>query len=345
MLHLLRRHPARVTDPEKASLFVIPLMPYVSVGAGECMGDSHEKRMSRAAAALRHNPYLRRKGGHDHLLITNTFRVKLFGPWLKPLLANSTVAWFEQPLLPSGARRSGVLYKLAFWRCTIVIPYLANPFCTSQREVAPEETRRMSEDAAAVAPKVSSTARAKRRARPSGSVFFQGSWAAAPNLRQHFSTLQQLPGSHVHDVPRGCGSNSSSVECVAARMRGSRLHTARGMLSHEFCLVPRGDTPTSGRLFVSLACRCVPLIISNKFAEHFPYTSRGQYDEWTVHVSEGQFLQKPRETVEKAIAAARPRLDGMREAMERASVELLYDVPGSRAAENMLREWSSTCAA
>ena len=36
-------------DPAAAALFVVPLMPYVSNAAGECMGDTHEKRMSRAA--------------------------------------------------------------------------------------------------------------------------------------------------------------------------------------------------------------------------------------------------------------------------------------------------------
>ena len=91
MLNLLRRHPSRVNDPEKASLFVVPLLPYVSNAAGECMGESHEKRMSRAVVALRHSPYFKRRYGHDHVLITNTFRVKTFGFWLKPLLGNSTV--------------------------------------------------------------------------------------------------------------------------------------------------------------------------------------------------------------------------------------------------------------
>ena len=53
LLALLRRHPARVLDPSKASLFVVPLMPYVSSGAGECLGETHEQRMARAASALR----------------------------------------------------------------------------------------------------------------------------------------------------------------------------------------------------------------------------------------------------------------------------------------------------
>ena len=82
----------------------------------------------------------------------------------------------------------------------------------------------------------------------------------------------------------------------------------RGMLSHEFCLVPRGDTPTSGRLYASLACRCVPLVIANRFREHYAFAAAGRYDTWTVSVPEGEFLKAPRAAVERAIGAARPRL-------------------------------------
>jgi hypothetical protein len=108
MLALLRRHPARVHDPDEATLFVVPMMPYVSMAAGDCLGESHAQRMSRGAAALTRSPYLLRRGGHDHLLITNTFRVRAFGTWLKSLLANATLGWFEQPISPSGVRREGM---------------------------------------------------------------------------------------------------------------------------------------------------------------------------------------------------------------------------------------------
>ena len=33
-----------------------------------------------------------------------------------------------------------------------------------------------------------------------------------------------------------------------------KLGTAAGMLRSEFCLVPKGDTPTSSRLFTAIAC-------------------------------------------------------------------------------------------
>ena len=109
--------------------------------------------------------------------------------------------------------------------------------------------------------------------------------------------------------------------------------------------MPRGDTPTSGRLFAALACRCVPVIISNRFVDHLPFAARGGYDQWTVTVPEGEFLRTPREAIERAISRARPKLTAMRAAMEAASGDLLYDVMPSRVADNFLQAFSEQCNA
>ena len=236
MLSLLQKHPSRVHSPDAAELFVVPIMPYVSWCAGVCHGETHEERMAKARDALLKSPHLAAKGGRDHLLVTNTFRVRTFGKEFKRLLANATVAWFEQPIQPGGVRQNRVLYNLAFWRCTVVIPYLANPFCAIQPE------GRFSSDAEAWKTLRTSVAPSRRHKRPRvpGSIFFQGSWAAAQMVRKHFSELQSMPGAHVHDVPRGCNlpENATKAVCIAARVRGTRLQTARGMLAHEFCLCP-----------------------------------------------------------------------------------------------------------
>lgn len=333
MLRLLRAHPARVRDPTNARLFVLPIFPYLSLVAGECKGETHEQRMLRAVAVLRREPHFARRHGHDHLLVTNTFRLRSFGPWLKPLLANATVAWFEQPAARSGV---GVIHKLAFWRCTVVVPYLANPFCTSHRHQAGSAA-----DAGV--------------GRPAGSVFFQGSWNAAKYLRSHLKELQSMPASHILDVPRGCAGSGSNVSndagghdgggggCVQARAHGSRSHTAAGMLHHEFCLVPRGDTPSSGRLFGALACRCVPLILSTRLDEHLPYRDVVAYANWTVRVREHGFIADARNSIETTLRLVRPHLPMLRAGMEKAAPELLYDAPESRVAEHMLNEWSARC--
>ena len=96
MLHQLRAHAARTLDPRLASLFVVPIYPYVSLLAGACAGTEHPSRMAAAAAALSRSPWWSRRHGADHMLVTNTFRLGALGT-LRPLLANATVAWFEAP--------------------------------------------------------------------------------------------------------------------------------------------------------------------------------------------------------------------------------------------------------
>lgn len=159
MIQLLQGHPARVLEPEPASLFVLPVLPYISFLARDCLGTSHEQRMAQAATALSRSIYFARKGGHDHLVVTNTFRTQTFRA-LKPLLGNATFGWFEDPkqLRPG----PNILYRQAFWRCTIVVPYQANPFCLQQRSVRG----------------------AARGAMPrKHSIFFQGSFGAGSKVR------------------------------------------------------------------------------------------------------------------------------------------------------------------
>ena len=72
--------------------------------------------------------------GADHLLVTNTFRLGLMKA-IRPLLTNATVAWFGSPTAPR--RGPGRLAAAAFWRCTVVVPYVATLFCRQQRLTHP----------------------------------------------------------------------------------------------------------------------------------------------------------------------------------------------------------------
>ena len=53
-------------DPERASLFYVPLLPHMSQDAGRCDGIGHRQRLSTAAAALQASPQWRRYNGTDH---------------------------------------------------------------------------------------------------------------------------------------------------------------------------------------------------------------------------------------------------------------------------------------
>jgi len=291
--------------------------------------------MSRASAALARSPWFARSHGHDHMLVCNTFRVGAALRAFKGLLVNATLGWFEDPT----ALRAGpnTLYRLAFWRCTVVVPYQANPYCRQQQRLRHQ-----------------SSAPETRRRRDW--LFFQGSYDAAPRLRRNFRSLEGVAGAQVAEVSRsslsaahpwssnrsrGDAANNAAARTMA---RFSKLGTARGMLHSDFCLVPKGDTPTSSRLYSAVACGCVPLVLSDQIRPHLPFARRVRFGEFVTFVRERLFGADPLGTVWNVTERLRPSLGALRTAMEVAAPDLLYDAPAPRVAENMLEEWRASCA-
>ena len=203
MLRQLRSHPARVRAPRLASLFVVPVYPYVSLLAGSCTGTEHSARMAAATAALPRSWWWRRHGGADHLLVTNTFRLNALGGPLRRVLANASVAWFEAPEAPR--RGPGTLMKAVTWRCTVVIPYLAAPY-------PPEPEAALAGE------------------RPA-SVFFQGSLGTAARASPPSLVTISPCRWHSHPHPRArrhrCADRSRSY----ARCRAPALSTCLEALS------------------------------------------------------------------------------------------------------------------
>ena len=114
------------------------------------------------------------------------------------------------------------------------------------------------------------------------------------------------------------------------------------MLGADFCLVPKGDTPTSSRFYSAVACGCVPLVVSDDMRHHLPFKARVNYS-FIQHVHEKNFVADPTREVEAAMARLGPRLPALRRLMLDAAPELLYEVDGSRVAENMLLEYEQHC--
>ena len=339
MLRLLSQHSARVMDPEAAALYIIPLLPRISHRAQNCLGMDHARRMEAAARALAASPHFVRRRGSDHLLITNTFRLASFGAVL-PLLQNASVGWFEHPLAEKKHKGPNKLYDQAAWRCTIVVPYLVSPFCRTRPALpAPDE-------------------------RPT-SVFFQGSVDAGRGVRRHFEHLNAFPRADVANHSR------SEILKVAREDRGSSSRfsprgTAEGMLRSQFCLVPKGDTPTSSRLYLALACGCAPILISNEFAPHQPFLhvlppskhfwNVGLRANRTEGLGEGPrplfilepaFMKDPLGTLTVKLqgsAGLGAHLRELRAALEDIAPDVLYDVEHSRVAHNTLLEWKAACS-
>tara|TARA_B110001452_G_scaffold253457_1_gene244195 strand:- start:757 stop:1875 length:1119 start_codon:yes stop_codon:yes gene_type:complete len=322
VLHLLFQHRARVHDAAQATLFVIPVLPYISMMAGSCLGTTHEARMGAAAHALRRQETFQRQRGRDHLLVSNTFRLSTLRA-LKPLLRNATVGWFEQPRVPRPGPNT--LYKLAFWRCTVVVPYQPNPSCRTQALAHPHLPR-------------------------STSVFFQGSIGAGSQVRRRLATLKQLPRSHIEPFTRdnlgALAAGSNDTEHARRMASFSKTGSAAGMRASEFCIVPKGDTPTSSRLYSAIACGCVPLIIADHIRPHLAFSRAVDFERFVAFVPEGEFGRDPVAAVSNATARLAPRLGSIRDAMEEVAPDVLLEYePSSRSrvVDHLLAEWRSDC--
>jgi hypothetical protein len=57
------------------------------------------------------------------------------------------------------------------------------------------------------------------------------------------------------------------------------------MRAASICLVPRGDTPTSARLFQALLSHCVPLILSPHIRPSLPFSTHLDYDSFSFFLS------------------------------------------------------------
>ena len=347
MINLLSRHRARTFDPEEATLFIVPVFPRVSHDVHQCQGTDHPTRMQAAVDALQRSPYFVRHRGRDHMVVTNNFQVSHLGP-MRELMRNGTVAWFEQPKSNKKHGGPNKLYAKASWRCTVVVPYPSSSFCRSPSRVSPPSGRD-----------------------PTSTVFFQGSVDAGRGVRAHLAKLASYPGADIATASRAdileVTRNRSGNSDIGSRY--SARGTALGMLRSNFCLVPKGDTPTSARIYSAVACGCVPIIISNEFKSHqpFPHVLPPSKHFWNLglprpnpkdsasttnvprplYIMEAKFMEDPGNQLDIKLhgpGGLIAHLPQLRQTLEELAPDIIYDVEDSRVGHNLLLEWKVACS-
>jgi hypothetical protein len=202
------------------------------------------------------------------------------------------------------------------------------------------------------------------------------SLSTATRVRGHLAQLRSLPGARIVDVPRGGVQLNSSAPagaraarnvvapalddrtpnpvpnpipnpigeiCRRAETCASKLEFARRMLCSDYCLTPKGDTPTSSRFYSAIACGCVPLVVSDDLRHHLPFAQRVNYS-FVQYVRERDFLRDPSGAVDAAMRRLQPQLPVLRQQMREAARELLFEEEGSRVAHNTLLEYAGDCA-
>ena len=145
-------------------------------------------------------------------------------------------------------------------------------------------------------------------------------------------------------IPPDSGANDTEH---ARRMASfSKTGSAAGMRASEFCVVPKGDTPTSSRLYSAIACGCVPLIIADHIRPHLAFSRAVDFERFVAFVPEGEFGRDPVAAVSNVTSHLAPRLESIRDAMEAAGPDLLLEYePSSRSrvVDHLLAEWRSDC--
>ena len=72
------------------------------------------------------------------------------------------------------------------------------------------------------------------------------------------------------------------------------------MARSVFCFVPRGDSPTSRRLYDAMAAACVPVIVSDDWSgATLPFHELIPWEVFVVRVSERDWNENPRATLER----------------------------------------------
>eukprot|EP00667_Euglena_gracilis_P008332 EG_transcript_8442 len=305
-LQHLQDHPCRVQDHRLAALVVIPLLFHISLAASYCDGETHRQRMDKAAAALQ-----RWYAGLDqppplHVLICNDWRLirdrHAVGKRLTHALRTVVVGAMEP-------------HSLRWWTnpighpCSLNVPYPAIPGIPELAHGWVEESRPFT-------------------------LYFAGSMLPSVSpVRGAVQALVGFPRSHVSGVGRNC----TAAQCT------DKLHMASRLFSQAtYCLAPRGDTPTTQRIFNALAAGCVPIIVSDGI--RLPLDRLLNWTAFSLAIREAEFLAAPSTAVAGLLAAVSPpRLKELRTNLALARPHLLWRAPRSAVAQNVLAELLSVC--
>jgi hypothetical protein len=135
----------------------------------------------------------------------------------------------------------------------------------------------------------------------------------------------------LRDYPGALIRTSDPQRLSRSLLCGSR----RRMRMCKFCLVPKGITPSSRRLYEALAAKCVPVVVSDRFVVPFAGSSAGSasggggvgrdgfpVDSFMLRVPETDVSKLP-----QLLDEAMPKYDSMLRALLAYRTAYLYEMP------------------
>lgn len=157
----------------------------------------------------------------------------------------------------------------------------------------------------------------------------------------HDSQLTESMRTWIDEADRSLAANKHAHDAsLASALHGSlalpplsKSEVVSGMAEAKFCLNPRGDSPSSGRIFYSIALGCIPILISDPWVTMAePFDGLLPFGDFATFVDEG-------EAITKTVVALSARLEALggiatasADALEKQRRRWRFPAAGSAAA-------------
>ena len=133
------------------------------------------------------------------------------------------------------------------------------------------------------------------------------------------TVLKQLTGRKGHDVFLSSDKDGN--------LGNSKQQTkyADGMRASTFCWIPRGDNPTSRRIFDAVAAGCIPVVVSDDIAKYLPFRWAVDWRAMILQVPEAVFAENPKGVADAVLALPDAVIKSLQERLDTARYKLLWN--------------------
>ncbi|KAJ4746753.1 Xyloglucan galactosyltransferase KATAMARI1-like protein [Rhynchospora pubera] len=284
-------HPCRTSDPTIATAFYIPF--YVGLAVDRHLWnlaatpEQRDQDCSHLLRWLQDQPPFRRSNGWDHFLtisrITWNFRRQPGESWGSSFL-----------VMPGMQNVTRLIIERSPWdSMDVAIPYPTSFHPHSAMQLQDWQNFVLEQD---------------RR------TLFGFAGAARPKIRGDFRSL----------INRSCeeaGSACRSVDCSDIKCLHGSAGTLELFLDSDFCLQPKGDSPTRRSVFDCMIAGAVPVFFwreTTRGQHSWFFPKEGGEDEWSVFID--------RKKVRRGIVNIRKFLEGIGEEKLRKMRERVVDM-------------------
>ena len=345
----LASHARRARLLQDAALLYLPALPSMSLFVDErdsakvcpsgSLGD-HLSRMRAAAVAARVAAAHTKRPMRGLIVASGPYAMTALGRALRALNRPSPAAVdrLRSRAASTGDATSRALWVLAnqenwgggleTWPARVAMPYAANAELTRSASLTPdrEASRPFS---------IMSVGQWSHGLRQNGSSGTPGGQL----LRVALSSWARLPRTHV-SLLAGRSPLAPEAQALldrhsandsAAPLRFAPVAYAQLLRNATFCVVPRGDTPTTRKLYDALAAGCVPVIVSDPWTaagsrlRPFPHAAAlSDWARFAIVVSEDELMRDGATAGERVLATPASELGALRRAGRRAARALLF---------------------